>query len=146
MVVVDNKELEAKRNDLLEKIRKIVGRGFEYSNAYISKCSGAPILNDTMQYGKVTKKYVYINCRCVFSNNEDGTEYGAVILKYSLYKYFDGQNVTKINLEDLFIKDLRKIYEDIKFALWWETKRMAKIEAEKAECQKYVDIFNKFLK
>ena len=46
----------------------------------------------------------------------------------------------------LDVKDLEKILDDIKFALWWETQRMVKIEIEKAECQKYVDLFNKFLK
>ena len=40
-----------------------------------------------------------------------------------------------------------KIINDIKFALWWEKDvRMKKIEAEMADCQKYVDLFNKFLK
>ena len=146
MVVVNNVELDVKRNDLLDKIRRIVGRGFEFSDAYISQCKERPMLNDAMAYAKVTKKYVYIGCRCVFTNNEDNTEYGAKIMKYPLYKVPSNQLVKKIDLEDLFIKDLEKIYDDIKFAVWWETQRMVKIEKEKEECQKYVDIFNKFFK
>jgi hypothetical protein len=56
----------------------------------------------------------------VYSNDPFNKEYGAYIKKYSLYRYFDGQNVKKIALEDLFVKDLEKIVDDIKCFLWWE--------------------------
>jgi len=146
MVLNNNTELEAKRNKLLDSIRKVVGRGFEYSEAYISQCKTRPMLNDAMCYGKITRKYVYINCRCIYDLNEDETERGAIIMKYPIYRVPFNQLINKIELEDLFIKDLEKIYDDIKFALWWETQRMVKIDIEKAECQKYVDIFNKNFK
>ena len=139
-------ELKEKQQKLLAKLRKIVGRGFEFSEAYLKKCNYEcnRIGKGERQYSKITKKYVYVSCRAIYTTNEENTEYGAEILKYSVCT--TQGNTDKIALEDLFVKDLEKIIEDIKFALWWETQRMKKIEAEKAECQKYVDLFNKYLK
>ena len=59
-------------------------------------------------------------------------------------KYFDGVVITKIEYEQLFTKDLQKIYDDLLFYLWWEKSvRLPKIEKEYTECKKYADIFDK---
>ena len=146
MVFDRNIELKEKQEKLLADLRKIVGRSFEFSQAYLKKCDWEAnrIGKGERRFGKVTKKYVYVPCRCVYTTNEEGTEYGAEILKYSVCTTHG--NTDKIALEDLFVRDLEKILTDIKFALWWETERMKKIEHEKEICQKYVDLFNKFLK
>lgn len=139
-------ELKEKQEKLLAQLRKIVGRGFEFSEAYLNQCNYECNLigKGERRYGKITKKYVYVPCRAIYTTNEENTEYGAEILRYSVCTTMG--NTDKIALEDLYVKDLEKIIEDIKFALWWENERMKKIEAEKAECQKYVDLFNKYLK
>ena len=131
---------------MLAELRKIVGRGFECSEAYLRRCGWECncIGKGGRQFGKITKKYVYVSCRAIYTTNEENTEYGAEILKYSVCT--TQGNTNKIELEDLFVCDLEKILKDVKFALWWETERMKKIEAEKAECQKYVDLYNKFVK
>jgi len=146
MVFDRNIELKEKQQKLLAELRKIVGRGFECSEAYLKQCKWEcnRIGEQEMRFGKVTKKYVYIGCRAIYDTNAEGTEYGARIRKYSVCT--TQGNTDKIALEDLFVCDLEKILNDIKFALLWETYRMKRIEAEKAECQKYVDLFNKFLK
>ena len=146
MVFDRNIELKEKQQKLLAELRKIVGRGFECSDAYLAQCRWEcnRIGKGERRFGKITKKYVYVPCRAIYTTNEENTEYGAEILKYSVCT--TSGNTDKIALEDLYVKDLEKILDDIKFALWWETQRMAKIEIEKAECQKYVDLFNKFLK
>lgn len=148
MVLDNNNELKEKQQKLLAELRKIVGRGFEFSHEYMLHCNWEcnRIGRGQMQYGKITKKYVYIGCRVVYTTNEEGTEYGADILKFSLYKCPSQQNTDKIALEDLFVCDLEKIVNDVKFVLWWETQRMKEIEAAKAKCQKYVDLYNKFVK
>lgn len=132
------------REQLLVTIRKIVGRKFEFSEAYAKKCGGYPTLGaNERTYSILTKKYVYIPCRVTFGKNVEG-EVGAYFNRYSLYKYFDGVVITKIEYEQLFTKDLQKIYDDLLFYLWWEKSvRLPKIEKEYTECKKYADIFDK---
>lgn len=147
MVFDRNIELKEKQQNLLAELRKIVGRGFVFSEAYLKQChyDCNRIGEGERQFGKVTKKYVYVPCRAIYTTNNDGTEYGARILKYSVCT--TQGNTDKIALEDLFVCDLEKLLDDLKFALWWEKDvRMKKLEAEMTECQKYVDLFNKFLK
>lgn len=146
MVFDRNIELKEKQQKLLAELRKIVGRGFECSEAYLKQCNWEcnRIGKGGRRFGKITKKYVYVSCRAIYTTNEENTEYGAEILKYSVCT--TQGNTDKIALEDLFVCDLEKILKDVKFALWWETERMKKIEAEKVECQKYVDLYNKFVK
>ena len=146
MVLEGNVELKEKQQKLLAELRKIVGRGFECSVAYLKQCNyeANRIGEQKIRYGKITKQYVYIGCRAIYTTNYDGTEYGAVIRKYSVCTRQGETN--KIALEDLFVCDLEKIVNDIKLALLWEKGRMKYLEAEMAECQKYVSLFDKFLK
>lgn len=109
------------REELLAAIRKIVGRKFQFSEAYAKKCGGYPTLGaNERTYSILTRKYVYIPCRVTFGKNAEG-EVGAYFHRYSLYKYFDGVVITKIEYEQLFTKDLQKIYDDLLFFLWWES-------------------------
>ena len=135
MVFDRNIELKEKQEKLLAELRKIVGRGFECSEAYMKQCKWEAnrIGEQDVRYGKVTKKYVYIGCRAIYTTNEENTEYGAVIRKYPICKVPSFQIVNKIALEDLFVKDLEKIVADIKFALWWENQRMKKIKENKID-------------
>ena len=147
MVFEENKELYEKQQSLLAKLRKIVGRGFNFSEAYLKQCKYDcnRIGEQEIRYGKITKQYVYIGCRAIYTTNDEGTEYGARIRKYSVCTRQGETN--KIALEDLFVCDLEKILHDIEFALWWEKgHRLKYLEAEMADCQKYVALFNKFLK
>ena len=132
------------REELLTAIRKIVGRKFQFSEEYEKKCGGYPTLGaNERTYSILTKKYVYIPCRVTFGRNAEG-EVGAYFHRYSLYKYFEGVVITKIEYERLFTKDLLKIYNDLLFYLWWEKSvRLPKIENEYIECKKYADIFDK---
>lgn len=78
-----------------------------------------------------------------FGKNAEG-EVGAYFNRYSLYKYFDGVVITKIEYEQLFTKDLQKIYDDLLFFLWWEKNvHLQRVEKEYNECRKYVDIYDK---
>lgn len=147
MVFEENKELYRETTELLAKLRKIVGRGFNFSEAYLKQCNYDcnRIGEQEIRYGKITKQYVYIGCRAIYTTNDEGTEYGARIRKYSVCTRQGETN--KIALEDLFVCDLEKILHDIEFALWWEKgHRLKYLEAEMADCQKYVALFNKFLK
>lgn len=146
MVLEENVELKEKQQKLLAELRKLVGRGFECSKAYLKQCKyeANRIGEQEIRYGKITKQYVYIGCRVIYTTNDDRTEYGARIRKYSVYTRQGETN--KIALEDLFVCDLEKIVNDIKLALLWEKGRMKYLEAEMAECQKYVSLFDKFLK
>ena len=146
MVFEENVELKEKQQKLLAELRKIVGRGFECSEAYLKQCKyeANRIGEQEIRYGKITRQYVYIGCRAIYTTNDEGTEYGARIRKYSVCT--NQGNTNKIALEDLFVKDLEKIVNDIKFALWWEkVVRLKKLEEEMTECQKYVSLFDKFL-
>lgn len=147
MVFEENVELKEKQQKLLAELRKIVGRGFECSKAYMKQCKyeANRIGEQEIRYGKITKQYVYIGCRAIYTTNDERTEYGARIRKYSVCT--NQGNTNKIALEDLFVKDLEKIVNDIKFALWWEkVVRLKKLEEEMTECQKYVSLLDKFLK
>ena len=109
MVFDRNIELKEKQQNLLAELRKLVGRGFVFSEAYLKQCNWESnrIGEGERQFGKVTKKYVYVPCRAIYTTNDDGTEYGAKILKYSVCT--TQGNTDKIALEDLYVKDLEKI-------------------------------------
>jgi len=144
MVFDRNIELKEKQQNLLAELRKIVGRGFDFSKAYLEKCDYEcnRIGNGKVRYGRITKKYVYVSCSVMYAANDEETEYGAHIGKYTIYRNY---HTDKIALEDLFVCDLEKIVNDIKFALWWEKDvRMKKLAAEMADCDKYVKLLEKF--
>ena len=145
MVYDSNIELKQRQQKLLDEIREIVGRGYTFSEAYIKKKGGLPRMGyGMMSYGKITKKYVYCSCRAIYCTNEEGTEFGVRISKYSLLKRDACENVNKIELEDLFVKDLQTLRDEIAFSLWWEaTVRYLKLTAELIDCKKYVKLFEK---
>ena len=152
MVRDKQSELYTKQQNLLAELRSIVGnKKLEFSNAYIKARKGeyhrlGSVGNDMIYYG-VTRQSVMCPCRVVYANNEDCTEYGANIRKYSLYKYFDGQNVKKIALEDLFVKDLEQVVNDIKFFLFWEANvHFPQIKKEYDECIAFKEKYSKFEK
>lgn len=125
MVRDGNDELKAKQDSLLAELRKIVGnKKLMFSESYIkARCDKYPTLGavgSEMNYYGVSRKSVFCPCRVLFGANEGNTEIGAYVKKYSLYKYYQGQEVKKIDLEDLFVKDLEQVLADIKFFLWWE--------------------------
>jgi hypothetical protein len=143
-MVYDN-DLKVKQQNLLAEIRNIVGKVYTFSDAYIKKKGGMPRMGrGMMPYGKITKKYVYCSCRAVYGYNDNDTEYGVYISKYSLLKRDVCENVNKIALEDLFISDLQTLRDEIVFSLWWEaTVRYLKLTAELIDCKKYVKLFEK---
>ena len=152
MVRDNQSELYAKQQSLLAELRSIVGnKKLEFSNAYIKARKGeyhrlGGVGND-MTYHGVTRQSVMCPCRVVYTNNEDFTEYGANIRRYSLYKYFDGQNVQKIALEDLFVADLEQVVNDIKFFLFWEANvHFPQIKKEYDECVALKEKYSKFEK
>lgn len=125
-------ELVKKQDELLAEIRKIVGnKKFTFSEAYIRK-SLPTIGVGERPYSTVTRKYVYVSCFLQHNNNEDCTEWGAIIKKFPIcYNKTNGSFVDKVELEDLFIADLEKILNDLKFYLWWETcDNLPKVRAE----------------
>jgi hypothetical protein len=139
MVRDNTSELYAKQQALLKELRSIVGnKKLEFSNAYMkarkNQYHTLGGINERPYYG-VTRKSVMCPCRVVYSNDPTNQEYGAYIKKFSLYKHFDGQNVKMIALEDLFVSDLEKILEDIKFFLFWETHvHFPQVKNEYEEC------------
>ena len=143
-MVYDN-DLKAKQQNLLAEIRNIVGKGYTFSDAYFKKKGGMPRMGrGMMPYGKITKKYVYCSCRAVYGYNDNNTEYGVYISKFSLLKRDACENVNKIALEDLFISDLQTLRDEIVLSLWWEaTVRYLKLTAELIDCKKYVKLFEK---
>jgi hypothetical protein len=152
MVRDNQSELYAKQQSLLAELRSIVGnKKLEFSNAYIKARKGeyhrlGSVGNDMIYYG-VTRQSVMCSCRVVYSNDPLNKEYGAYIKKYSLYKYFDGQNVKKIALEDLFVKDLEQVVNDIKFFLFWEANvHFPQIKKEYDECIAFKEKYSKFEK
>lgn len=151
MVRDGNKELETKQERLLAELRKIVGnKKLMFSDSYIkARHDVYPTLGvagSEMSYYGVSRKSVFCPCRILIGANEDNTEIGAYIKKYSLYKYFDGQNVKKINLEDLFVRDLEKVLDDIKYFLWWEAEtNFPRVEALYKETLAYKEKYNKLI-
>ena len=125
-------KLSETQNKLLADIRKIVGgRKFIFSDAYCNKVHPKIGVGER-PYSVITKKYLYVSCFVQYTNNEDNTEYGPVIKKYPIYyNRLSGRFVEKIELEDLFISDLKKILDEIKFYLWWEANvQYPKVKAE----------------
>ena len=147
MVYDDFQELKNKQTQLLAELRSIVGnKKLEFSKAYIQSRKGEyhRLGNGyNMPYYGVTRQSVMCPCRAVYKSSDDGKEYGAYIMKYSLYRDFEGQIVKKIPLEDLFVKDLKQIVDEIKFFLWWESEvHFPQIEKEYKETCELVKKYN----
>ena len=151
MVRDNNSELYKKQQSLLAELRSIVGnKKLEFSDAYIKARKNQRHtlggINERPYYG-VTRKSVMCPCRVVYSNDPTNQEYGAYIKRYSLYKYFDGQNVKKIALEDLFVADLEQVVNDIKFFLFWEANvHLSQIKKEYDECIAFKEKYSKLKK
>ena len=137
----EQKTLQDKNDKLLSDIRKIVGnKKFTFSDEYAKRVYPCIGVGDRL-YTSVTKTYVYVNCFVQYSTNKDLNEYGAYIKKFPIcYQRGSGEFVKKVALKDLFIEDLEKILNDLKFYLWWQAEvKLPKIkeEYEKAlACQK----------
>lgn len=143
----EQKNLQEKNDKLLADIRKIVGsKRFDFSPAYLEKYRPKIGVGDRPING-ITKKYVYVSCFLQHSNNENNTEYGAIIKRFPIaYQRGCGSFVNKVELTDLFIADLEKILRELKFYLWWETEvRLPKVRAQYNELLEYEKKYNKML-
>lgn len=136
------------KKEIVEAIRGIVGgKKFEFSDSFLKKHKPTIGRQDRPYYA-VTKKYVYCPCFAVYQYSEEAEEYGTDIRKYPIvYNRLDGKCVDKIELEDLFTSDLKKILEDIKFSLWWETcVHKLEIQKELEKCETYSKPYEKMKK
>ena len=143
--IVKQEVLQTKNDQLIADIRKIVGgKKFTFSDAYLKKHQPKIGIGERPING-ITKKYVYVSCFLQHSNNEDNTEYGAIIKKFPIcYQRGCGSFVEKVELEDLFIVDLDKILRELKFYLWWEANvRMPNV---RAEYEKLQELYSKYAK
>ncbi len=135
------------REELLEKIRKIIGsKKFTFSDAYIKQRKSTPTIgDDERHYDAVTKKYLFIDCWGCYRYSEAEKEWGWYFMRYPIYyRVGSGQNIHKVELEDMFTKDLQKLYDDIVFYLWWETNvNLPKLKKAYEECLKYKPMFDK---
>lgn len=138
------------KKEIIEAIRAIIGgKKFEFSEAFTKKCKhNLTIGRQDRPYHAVTKKYVYCPCFAVYKYNEEADEMGYDIRKYPIvYNRFDGKCMDKLELEDLFTSDLKKILEDIKFFLWWETcVHKLEIQKELEKCEVYNKPYQKMKK
>ena len=138
-------ELIAKQDKLLADIRKIVGgKKFTFSDVYCNKVHPNIGIGER-PYSTITKKYIYVSCFLQHNNNEDCTEWGAIIKKFPIcYKRTSGSFVEKVELGDLFISDLEKILDEIKFYLWWES--CVNLPKVRAEYERLIECEAKFNK
>ena len=135
------------REELLENIRRIIGnKKFTFSEAYIKQCKSTPTIGDDgRNYYALTKKYLFIECWGCYEYSEAEKEWGWYFMRYPVcYVIGSGESIKKVELEDMFTKDLQKIYDDLLYFLWWEKNvHLQRVEKEYNECRKYVDIYDK---
>ena len=136
-----------KKQELLDNIRRIIGnKKFTFSEAYIKQCGNTPTIGDDgRNYHAITKKYLFIDCWGRYDYSVEKSEGGWYFMRYPIcYRVGSGQIIHKVELEDMFTKDLQKLYDDIVFYLWWEKDiHLKTIEKELADCKKYVNMFEK---
>jgi hypothetical protein len=136
-----------KKQELLENIRRIIGsKKFTFSDAYIKQCGSTPTIGDDgRNYHAITKKYLFIDCWGRYDYSVEESEGGWYFMRYPIcYKVGSGHNIHKVELEDMFTKDLQKLYDDIVFYLWWETNvNLPKLKKAYEECLKYKPMFDK---
>lgn len=135
------------RKELLENIRRIIGnKKFTFSEAYIKQCGSTPTIGDDERtYHAITKKHLFIDCWGSYRYSEEEKERGWYFRRYPIcYSVGSGQNIHKVELEDMFTKDLKKLYDDIVFYLWWENNvNLPKVKKAYEECLKYKPMFDK---
>jgi len=136
------------KEELLENIRRIIGsKKFTFSVAYINQKNTPTIGDDGRRYYAITKKYLFIDCWGCYDYSEAEKEWGWYFMRYPVYYRYgggSGQNIHKVELENMFTKDLQKLYDDIVFYLWWETNvNLPKLKRAYEECLKYNPMFDK---
>ena len=136
-----------KKQKLLDNIRRIIGnKKFTFSEAYIKQCGSTPTIGDDgRNYHAITKKYLFIDCWGRYDYSVEKSEGGWYFMRYPIcYKVGSGENIHKVELEDMFTEDLQKLYDDIVFYLWWETNvNLPKLKKAYEECLKYKPMFDK---
>ena len=136
-----------KKQELLDNIRRIIGnKKFTFSEAYIKQCGNAPTIGDDgRNYHAITKKYLFIDCWGRYDYSVEKSEGGWYFMRYPIcYRVGSGQIIHKVELEDMFTKDLQKLYDDIVFYLWWENNvNLPKLKRAYEECLKYKPMFDK---
>ena len=132
------------KEEILNAIKKIIGdTKFEFSEDYINHIGGLPTIGEeACQYNGITKDYLHITCAVTYEENEQG-EKGVCFHKYSI-KQKGWKDVSKVKLDELFTKDLNKLYEDIKYFLWWENNHFKWLEKKYIEAQKYSNLYQKY--
>jgi len=136
-----------KKQELLDNIRRIIGnKKFTFSEAYIKQRGSTPTIGDDgRNYHAITKKYLFIDCWGRYDYSVEKSEGGWYFMRYPIcYRVGSGQIIHKVELEDMFTKDLQKLYDDIVFYLWWETNvNLPKLKKAYEECLKYKPMFDK---
>ena len=136
-----------KKQELLDNIRRIIGnKKFTFSEAYIKQCGSTPTIGDDgRNYYAITKKYLFIDCWGRYDYSVEKSEGGWYFMRYPIcYRVGSGQIIHKVELEDMFTKDLQKLYDDIVFYLWWENNvNLPKLKRAYEECLKYKPMFDK---
>lgn len=135
------------REEILAKIREIIGnKKFTFSDAYINQCNGTPVIgDDSRRYNAITRKYLFIECWGVYSFSSEEGNNGWKFKRYPVcYRNDEGKAINKVPLDEVFTSDLKKIYGDILFFLWWEScVNMPKIKKALEDSQKFVNMYEK---
>ena len=138
----------AKKQEIINEIRHIIGgKKFTFSDDYIDIRKEYPTIGSGERaYTAVTKKYLYCDCYAVLCRKDSGNnEIGIDIRKFPLY-CDKTCCVHKLELEDMFTDDLKKILDDIRFYLWWEVNvRMPKLKAKLVEIESCMPLYNRVI-
>ena len=135
------------REQILSAIRKIVGgKTFEFSEAYVKHNGNTPTIgNNGIHYGRLTRTYLYAPCWGRFEYDEEEEMYGWYFCKLPIMRYTRGERIKKVQLEEMFTRDLKKILDDLIFYFWWETEvHFKSIEKEYNQCKAIVEHGKKF--
>lgn len=141
--------MEKTREEMLSIIRKVIGnKRFMFSDDYTKK-AGYPEVGDGSEICAITKQNVFFTSKVLirYYYDEETDSYPAMIEKLPICRRFDGFVRSNLKLEDLSLKDLTSLYNELAYYLWWENDvRMPEVRKQFVECEIKTKMFEKLTK
>ena len=133
------------RDEMIKAIRDLVGGKMEIHSKYYTRIA----IGEDRPVASVTKKYVYLGCKCFirrkFDNNTEVHCVQRVPICISTYR-FDDWTDCKVELDKLTTHDLETLYEAIKSYFQWQISRIPELKKQLEECLRFQAKYNKIIK
>lgn len=130
-----------KREELVKLIRDLVGTRIELTHDYDARVT----IGEARPVWEVTKKYVYMACKCHVKSVWEDDELVSVIRRIPVCGTIYGEITNKIKLDELCTPDLEKLYDGIIKYYEYQIERIPELQKQLDVCIKMRKVYNKVM-